>query len=99
MKKSISDWQNDISSWAAKTFPEMTNQSIMAHLRKEVQEFLNEQDPIARREEAVDIVHLLLELASNEDWLLEEELARKFEINKRRKWGKRNSEGFCEHMK
>ena len=95
----LDDRQHECGTWADKTFPSSTSASIMAHLRRELVELAEETDPIKRRAECADVLLLMIHLAHKEGWSLQSALRDKFEVNKRRTWGKPDAEGVVEHVR
>jgi NTP pyrophosphatase (non-canonical NTP hydrolase) len=109
----MSDFQREVGEWGNITFTEATTASMCAHLKREVIElddaarrlrtFAPGYDPVQRRkdlaEEAADCLMLLLHIAHRNSIDLEEAARQKFEVNKRRQWGKPDADGVCEHIK
>jgi hypothetical protein len=88
-------WHDSVP-WSEKTFPQATAQSIASHILSEAKELVkNPYDPA----EAADIALLLGHLQYNLKITIALEAARKFAINKERKWGPVNNEGFVEHVR
>lgn len=95
----INDLQHHLSAWTSKTFPSRTTASIMAHLRSETLEVEKSPDDVT---EHADCLMLLMDAASLRGIAFSEVISAaidKLEVNKRRKWGKPNAEGFVEHLK
>ena len=88
--------QLECGTWADKTFPTNTQQSIINHLKKEVTQELH---PDCEPDELADCILLLIHLAHKRGLSLYDEVRKKFEINKARKWGKPNEQGFVEHIR
>ena len=94
----MNDLQYDIKAWTERQFPERTLHSILRHLESEIKEIENKPDDIM---EFADAFMLLLDAASfqgihmGDIWRA---MGEKLEINKKRKWGKPNSQGFVEHL-
>lgn len=88
-------FQTLVGKWARKTFPKATKESWVKHLEKEVKELQDDHTP----EEAADCLILLLGYAHINNFDLMEEAQKKMEINKRRKWGKPDSDGVVEHVR
>lgn len=90
---------SQIGTWADETFApdgDYRGPSIVAHLAKEVRELAeNPRD----MEELADCVILLCHLAHQNGGNLQAAIARKFEINKRRKWGQPDVDGVVEHVR
>ena len=91
----VEDWQDNVGKWAEKTFPQSSQESIIAHLRDEVN---NEIGVDCDPDELADCVMLLLHLAHKRGIHLDQEMRNKFSKNKERKWGNVNSKGFWEHI-
>lgn len=94
----INDLQYDLKTWTEKQFPQRNTASIMAHLRKETAEV--EAEPLDIMEYA-DCMMLLLDAASYNGLHASDILracGENLVINKSRKWGKANDQGFVEHV-
>jgi hypothetical protein len=85
-------WQG---SWAQATFPMQTNGSILEHLRREVKELQDSDDP----QEAADCLLLLLAYAHRNGFDLFSEAVKKFHINQERQWGEPDAHGVVEHVR
>ena len=95
----MNDLQYDLKTWTEKQFPQRTLQSILAHLRKEISELEESPDDIM---EFADCFMLLCDAASYQNIAMSDiwrAMGEKLQINKNRKWGKPNSEGFVEHIR
>lgn len=89
----------EIQVWQKEVFPKATVSSTAEHLRREAIELCaNPSD----NSEAVDIFFLLV------GWMqcrgisvreFSDDVKAKWEVNKRRKWGKPDEHGVCEHVK
>jgi len=77
------------------TFPGGTPESIVAHLKKEVDELAESNHP----EEAADCLILLLHHAHRCGYDLMTWAFWKFEINKKRTWGQSDENGVIEHIR
>ena len=111
--KKLQDLMEEISEWSDATFGEMQrNAGIIAHLIREVKELADawnkyEREPCNQYlyefyEELADCMMLLLDTAAHADMdsrLLLNEVKRKLDINKKRRWGKANADGSIEHLK
>ena len=91
---------NEITEWQDKQFPEATVESKLKHLLVEVRDELleNHTDPL----EYADAFMLLMGAADKAGLNLETviiAIKEKMEINKKRKWGKPNKDGFQEHTR
>ncbi len=99
------NFQLEIADWQDETFPKANALSKMSHLAKEIIE-LNKALLSFDHEEAVEDVsneladcqYLLFGIASKCGINLYEATRKKFEINKKRKWGKPDSNGVVEHL-
>ena len=87
--------QKGIGQWGAQTFPTCSLNGVVNHLYKEVLELSEDHDP----EEAADCCILLFQHAYNGGYDLLDEVRKKFEINKTRKWGEPDEFGIIEHVK
>lgn len=90
-----SQFQEEVSTWAAETFPHQTPQSKIAHLRKEIEELAEAPDD---GEEMADCFILLLNLAEMAGVNLMAEAQRKMGINRNRKWDEPDADGVCHHV-
>ena len=86
--------QHLIGHWQRNTFPSNTKDSVLVHLAKEVKELQEGHDP----SEAADCLFMLIRHAELEGYSLEDELWKKFQINKKRKWGAPDKDGVIEHV-
>ena len=93
----MKDFQKEVGEWGDRTFPCDGDRrpGIVTHLAKEVIELNQSHDP----EEAADCFMLLLHHAHKSGYDLLEEAKKKFEINKKRKWGKPDKHGIVEHIR
>lgn len=91
--------QDEWGAWSSATFPHQTKASILAHLRREIDELEAAETPAEHCEEIADVQGLLFSLAHLLTVDLRGEARRKLEINRGRTWGEPNAEGFCEHVK
>jgi len=99
---------NDIGDWSDATFGEgQRNPAILYHLKKEVQELIDEFekteiDEFKKLGEYADCFMLLLDSARKYG-ISAGHLIRitreKLEINKKREWGKPDENGVVEHIK
>ena len=86
----------NIQKWQDETFPNRTQQTILNHLRDEVNNELGlDCEPV----ELADCLSLLLSLAGYRGINLVEELRNKFEINKKRTWEWNENIGTFTHVK
>lgn len=88
--------QDEIGAWGDVTFPNSTQQTIIAHLRSEVNE---EIAPDCDPEELADAAMLVMQLAHKRKLNLDALVRAKFEKNKRRKWVWDEKAGFSRHVK
>lgn len=91
----MADWQYEIGSWSCETFPESTQDSVIEHIKDEVNK---ELVPDCDQKELADVVILILGLAHRRKINLFDAIIEKFKINRKRKWGPKNSRGFQEHL-
>ncbi|MBI3545973.1 MAG: DUF550 domain-containing protein [Gammaproteobacteria bacterium] len=99
LSHTLNDIVRQFGTWANMTFaPDggYRGPSIVAHLSKEVIEL---SDNPRDMEELADCMLLLFHLAHQNGGNLQAAIARKFEINKRRKWGKPDARGVVEHVR
>jgi len=87
--------QKDLGDWAAVTFPDSTEESIIAHLRSEVNKELH---PGCDSSELADVAILVCQLATKRNLRLFDLMNAKHAINLKRKWGPKNADGFWEHV-
>lgn len=93
----IDDWQDNVGAWGEKTFPDATEETIIAHLRDEVN---NELHPGCSDEELADVALLLLNLAHKRGTRLVDAMRLKNNINQKRTWSTvKNEKGFYGHIK
>lgn len=95
----INDLQHDLKCWTEKQFPQRNTNGICAHLRKETAEVEKSPKDVI---EYADCMMLLLDAASYNGIHASDILSacyKKLDINKSRKWGKPNAQGFTEHVK
>lgn len=105
-KPEIIKFLKDLYDWQIKTFPESTSASMVAHLREEVVELLADlhTDPRNKqtRYEFADCFILLFGSAMRYGMSLDniiEIMQDKFEIVKRREWGKPDENKVYHHIK
>lgn len=96
LEYTLQELADKIGHWQDKTFPSATQESIIAHLKKEVNTELYKD---CNEYEIADCIMLLLGLARKRKISIERIVLEKFAINRQRKWGKPNTEGFVEHIK
>lgn len=96
----------EITTWQDKTFPESTELSRVRHLLKEVQELECELELFDRKQEKIleyaDCFFLLFGAAKKMGMTYDDICAAievKFNINKKRQWGKPDKDGVVEHIK
>lgn len=91
--------QANLREWTEKQFPTRNLHSILAHLHKEIAELEQKPDDMY---EFADCFMLLFDAASFQNKRMSDifiAIEQKLEINKKRKWGEPNSEGFTEHIR
>lgn len=94
-EKAFDVLQAEINEWQRKTFPESTEDTVLEHLTREVKELCDTRDPV----EAADSVMLLVAFADKRGLCLLDLVRKKFEINKKRKWGEPDAQGVREHIR
>ena len=87
--------QYEIGEWAEKTFPKATPETILAHLRREIEELAAKGD----EDELADCLLLLMHYAHKKKLHSYQAILDKFAVNKARKWGKPDAEGVVEHVR
>lgn len=87
-------FQEEVGTWGDHTFGRSTPQSVLAHLRDELDELTASLSP----EEAADCLLLLLHFAHKRDFSLADEAKRKFAINLSRTWGEPDERGVVRHI-
>lgn len=101
-------FQLEVGRWAEIAFPQATDRSIVAHLRREAVELeeaaaIDWPSPVERSfelgQEAADVYLLLLHLAHRHGFSLEQFARAKFDKNVRRRWGRLDAEGVVEHLR
>ncbi len=89
----------DVVDWQYKQFPTASTESKLKHLQFEIFELLHKpNDPL----EYADAIMLLVGAADNAGINFKNiviAVGKKLKINKKRKWGKPNKDGFTEHIK
>lgn len=88
-------FQKELGEWQKQTFPFSTRESKFEHLLEEVAELSYDLSDGA---EMADIVILLLGIADSQNINLADELKKKFEILKNRKWGQPDEKGVVRHI-
>lgn len=105
-KEALDALQTELGSWCDQTFPHSTPKTILAHLRRELEELCEANDvdelfPNTKREspqEIADCIMLLLHLAHKKRISVRDAVRDKFEICKKRKWGTPDKDGVVEHV-
>ena len=98
---SLGDFQFEVGTWAERTFAQATDESIIAHLRREVTELLKDckefpdhtKPSINVGYEAADVFLLLLHLCHRRQIDLMAFSIDKFLDNQARTWGKPDHQG------
>ena len=87
--------QRAVGEWADGAFPHATPETIVAHLRDEVNgELAPEADP----DEAADCLLLLLHYAHKRGFSLIDAALDKFEVNRNRRWAVPDARGVSTHL-
>lgn len=94
-KLALDGLQREIGIWGDATFGQSTPASVLAHLRKEIAELVESE----KSEEIADCVMLLIHFAHKKAVSIRDAVREKFEICKKRKWGKPDAEGVVEHVR
>jgi hypothetical protein len=89
----LSVLQYKLGEWAKVTFPHSSPDSVLAHFKDEVEEFL--EDPCS--EEAADCLILLCQYANKMGFDLMGAAQAKFKKNLLRKWGEPDDRGVVKH--
>lgn len=106
-KEALDALQTEIGSWSDATFPNSTPDTMLRHLRKEVEEVgdeikADEIFPNSKSKtphEIADCIMLLLHLAHRKGISARDAIREKFEICKKRKWGPPDEHGVIHHVK
>jgi hypothetical protein len=91
---SLEHLQKKLGDWGKETFPEADEVSVLKHLQSEVAKELYEGCNI---DELADVGILLCQLATHRKLSLLDLMVAKHQVNKKRKWGPKNEQGFWEH--
>ena len=105
-KEALDALQTEIGSWSDVTFPTSTPETIIRHLKKEVEEMEEAHQgdklfPHTNKElphEIADCIMLLLHLAHRKGVSARDAIREKFEICKNRKWGPPDEHGCVRHV-
>ncbi len=84
-----------VHQWQLETFPAATARSKVIHLQEEVGELL--QDP-SNESEIADCLMLIVGVAMVQGIDIHACLTKKFEVNKRRRWGTPDADGVVKHV-
>ena len=90
----MKDFQLQVGEWATGIFKQ-NNKAITEHLRREVMELMESNDP----EEGGDCLLILLHHAYVNGYDLLGEAKKKFAIVQTRKWGEPDEMGVIEHIR
>ena len=99
----MDDLQKEINNWAVEALPAATT---LAHYEKLQKEVLELGDALRNRhsakhdagQEIADCIMILLAIAQKNGYSAAEEIRKKFEINKKRKWGPPDANGVYQHL-
>lgn len=95
-------FQREVGEWADGVFDKSSKHSVVAHLRREVEELAARAHlgpPWEEAEEAADCFLLLLHFAHKMGFSLIDAATEKFAENRTRKWGAPDTEGVVEHIR
>lgn len=102
----VQKFMDDNRIWTDQTFGKLNAVAALKHLRKEVNETIeaieSNMPEEEIREEFADMFLLLLNACNKHGitfYALYANAERKMKINRERKWGKINGEGFVEHVR
>lgn len=98
-RAAVDAFQRQLCRWADTTFPEATLNGILLHLKKEFRE-LNDAliAGSGDEEEVADMVMLLFHYAHKRHFSLFQAILDKFEVVKKRRWGKPDRHGNRRHL-
>lgn len=98
-KEAWDETQRTIGNCSDKMFSTATPETILNHFKREVVELLegHYQYPEGQGSELADCQLLLIHYAHKMKLSLYDEVIKKWEINKQRKWGKPDHEGVVSH--
>lgn len=102
LKRFFLPFQNKVGRWGDRKFPKSTLNSIVAHMKdelEEVKEAIEKGNPSEILEELSDIVLLCIHAAYKLGMNLILYVIKKFAVVKLRKWGEPDSRGVCKHIK
>ena len=91
----MKNFQKEFCDWADEKFPNANNTSITQHLKREVKELIESNEPV----ESADCFLLLLHHSRKNGYDLLDEAKKKFEIVKHRQWGESDEMGVVEHIR
>jgi hypothetical protein len=92
----INDLQYQVGKWADATFPDSTQETIIAHMRDEIN---TELSPDCNEDELADIALLLMHLAHKRGVDLQQLIINKHSVNEGRTWeNEKNDKGFFGHI-
>ncbi len=93
--QTLEDLAVECVGWAEETFPDATVESVLAHLKHEVEHELTEE---CEEDELADVFMLLMHLAYKRGINMNTTVRDKLIINMGREWStKKNDEGFFQH--
>ena len=91
----MNEFQKQVGEWADRTFPQSNNGTITEHLRREVIELTESNEPV----EAADCFLILLHHAHKNGYDLLSEAKDKFHTVQSREWGNPDAMGVVEHVR
>ncbi len=91
--------QKSVSDWAARTFPHEQPGNVLLHFNEEAAELAKATSPADIREEAADVLLLLVQVANHNGFSLAEAAAEKFHTVSSQQWEWREDLGYYKRVK
>ena len=95
----LNDMQRTVTEWAARTFPRENPGNVLLHFNEEAAELAKATDPAHIREEAADVLLLLVQVANHNGFSLAEAAAEKFAVVSSQQWVWREDLGYYKRVK
>lgn len=99
MSDTLVTLRGEVAEWANETFPNANHDSICAHLMEEVGELAESFNEFEIEEEIGDCLLLLFHICDLYGIDPEAAARKKFEVVKKRQWGKPDERGVIRHVK